>query len=400
MRTRRWAGLTAATATLTALTVTALPNTASAAAQTLNITVGGDAQVSGVVFEGMRFLVPGTLKVHKGDILTFGFAGFHTATLLPAGVGATDWRQDNATGVGGPTATYSPIVLDQDDATTPPTFMFNNNVLFPTDPTCGTATSPCAYDGKSVLNSGLPLAADSFSATINANPGDSFWVVCLIHGMMQMRVQVVPDTDATTTQDAINTYASTEIAAEHEQAAALIPRLNQPSSHKTSSGATVWDAFAGFDGDGWGLNGMFPKRLVVLKGDKVRWHFAQLTGNIHTVTFPKSAAAAYADTDFSGQNVKCEGANGGPDTAPDAAPPVFCSAGPQAFEAEIRGAAVVRMGTAKYDGTGYHSSGVEGADAGQVAPYTLKFTKRSGKIGFKYACAVHGSMMHGKVVVK
>ena len=97
----------------------------------------------------------------------------------------------------------------------------------------------------------------------------------------------------------------------------------------------------------------------------------------------------------------CEGANGGPDTAPDAPPPTFCSSGPQNFEAEVRGAAALRMGSGKYNGTGYHSSGVEGMEAGTVAPYDLKFTKVKTKHGgWKYACVVHGSMMTGHVYVK
>ena len=39
---------------------------------------------------------------------------------------------------------------------------------------------------------------------------------------------------------------------------------------------------------------------------RVRWHFAQLLGNVHTVTFPRSTAIALANKDFAGQNVVCE----------------------------------------------------------------------------------------------
>lgn len=403
MRITRWASLAVAAGTIAG--VSAIPaTTAQAAATTLNIQEGGDALVHGTPFESMRFLAPGPLLVHKGDTLTFTIAGFHTVAVLPAGQSATDWTQDNATGVAGPTSTYSPIVLDSDDATNPPTLMFNNNMAFPTDPNCGTATTPCAYDGKSLVNSGLPApgstGAPTFSVTVNANPGDSFWVICMIHHMMQMRVEVVSDTTATTTQSAIDTYKAQTLAADHEEAAALIPKL-QKQTGRTVSGHKVWDAYAGYDGDGWGLDAMFPTKLHIIKGQTVRWHFAQLTHNIHSVTFPRSAANTYANDDFAGQNVHCEGANGGPDTAPDAPPPTFCTSGLQNFEAEIRGAAAVRMGSGKYNGTGYHSSGVEGEEAGIVTTYDLKFTKVSPKHGgFKYACTVHGAMMTGHVYVK
>jgi plastocyanin len=386
-------------ATLSALTVTVLPGTASAAAQTLTVQVGGDSAVGNVGFEGMRFLAPPTMTVHKGDTITFNFAGFHTATLIPANTGAEDWRQDNASGV---TGKYSLVVPDTDDG--PTTFMFNNAVFFPTDPTCGTATSPCAWDGKSVLNSGVGVAigAPSFSVTVNATPGDSFWVLCLVHTMMQTRIKVVPDSDTATTQAQIDAYKTQTLAADQEAAAAMIPMLQNPSSHKDANGNTVWDAYAGFDGDGWSLDAMFPTKLHITRGQTVRWHFTQLLGNLHTVTFPRSAAKTYSEVDFGGTNVKCEGANGGPDTAPTQATPPFCSTGLQDFEAEIRGAALLPMGTHKYDGTGYHSSGAMGPGGLGTAPYDLKFTKVSPKHshGWTYACNIHGTMMTGHVYVK
>src|SRR5688572_7865409 len=49
--------------------------------------------------ESMRFLAP-TLKVHKGDTLTFDFASFHTASLLPVGDDFLAFRSANTGGVG------------------------------------------------------------------------------------------------------------------------------------------------------------------------------------------------------------------------------------------------------------------------------------------------------------
>jgi plastocyanin len=390
VRTKRWAGVLLAGGTAAALSI--VPTAANAAPSTLTIKVGGDTQVSGVTLEGMRFDAP-ALKVHKGDMLTFDFRGFHTATLIPAGVGADDWRMDH-TGRGGD---YSLIQPDTDDS--PAAFQFNKAVLFPSDPTCGTSANPCAYSGNTVVNSGAPFSSNSFSVTVNANPGDSFWVLCLIHGMMQMRVSVVADNVATTTQSAINSYAAGTLARDRQEAASLIPKLQKQTRHKTASGHYVWDAYAGYDGDGWGLDGMFPRTLHILKGQTVRWHFAQLTGNVHTVTFPRSSANSFANSDFAGTNVKCEGASG--DTKADAAPPTFCSNGGVASaEFELRANAVLPHGTHSYAGTGLHSSGIGGEEAGSVRPYDLRFTKRSIKTGWKYACAVHGSMMSGAVIVK
>lgn len=391
MRIKRWAGLAVAAGTLAG--VSALPVTAAGAAATpatLTVQVGGDSAVAGIPFEGMRFLAPPTFTVHKGDTINFDFAGFHTATLLPDDQSPDEWEAENTAGLGSP---YGLVAPDSDDSATQ--FEFNNAAVLPSDPTCGTATSPCAYDGKSVVNSGAPFAANSFAVTINDAPNSVIWVVCLIHPDMKMRISVVDDATATTTQSAIDSYKSQTLAADHEAAAALIPTLEKPSKHKTSGGKVVWDAYAGFDQDGWGLDSMFPHALKIKKGQTVRWHFSQLMGNIHTVTFPKKQAVSLSNQ--FGVPV-CESASG--DTPPTSQAPPFCT-DPTSLELHVPGAALLAAGSHSYSGptSGMHSSGVEGAGAPSMAPYDLKFTHRSNKKGFTYACIVHGAMMDGTVIV-
>lgn len=391
MRVNRWGSLLVAAGTV-AGTVVGLTSSAGAASspQTLTIGVGGDRVVSGVTVEGMRFDAP-TLNVHKGDTLTFKFNGFHTATALPQGDNPTDWRAQNM-GPGGP---FSLVQPDSDDS--PPAFEFNKAVLFGNGADgCGGTTNACPYDGD-LLNSGVPIAIQSFSMTVTTNPNTSFWVICLLHGMMQLQVNVVPDSSPATTQAAVDGYAKSTLASDNEQAAALIPKLQVQTSHKVGHHKVV-DAFAGFDGDGFGLDGMFPNTIHIKKGQFVRWHFSQLMDNIHTVTFPRSAAISF-EKDFSGGNMKCEGASG--DTTTNAPPPVFCNpGGPGALEVELRAGAVAPVGGHKYAGHGVFSSGVRGLETGNAAPYTLRFTKKSGKHGFRYACNVHGGMMSGRVIVK
>jgi plastocyanin len=389
VRITRWAGIAVAGATTAAMAV--LPVTAAhAAAQTLSVQVGGDTAVSGVAFEGMRFDAP-TVSVHKGDTLTFAFAGFHTATLLPVGETPNEWRAAHQAGL---TSDHSLVVPDSDDNNG--MLEFNPADFFPSDPTCGSASTPCAYDGKTLVNSGAPLASNSFTVTINDNPGDTFYVICLIHPGMSLAVNVVPDATAATTQAAIDSYKSSVLASDHEGAAALIPKLEKQTSHKTAGGATVWDAYAGFDQDGYGLDGMFPKTLHIKKGQTVRWHFTQLMGNIHTVTFPRSKAVQMNSSAF-GYPI-CEGASG--DTPPDMPAPPFCSSGAQNLELEVTPQSVLRSsGTSVSSATQFRSSGVEGAGAPSNASYDLKFTKASPKAGFKFACIVHGGMMSGAVHV-
>ena len=374
-------------------TMAVLPiGAAHAAAQTLSIQVGGDSQVNGTLFEGMRFLAPSAVVVNKGDTLTFDFAGFHTATLLPANQGPDEWKAQNATGLG---STYGLVDLDSDDSGN---FLINPKVAFPSDPTCGSSSTPCAYDGSAVVNSGISVLSPSptWSVTINGKPGDSFWVVCLVHPDMAMRVQIAQGAQTATTQAAIDSYKASTLSDDHESAAALLPKLNKPTSHKTASGKVVWDAYAGFDQDGYGLDGMFPHALHVTKGQTVRWHFTQLMGNIHTVTFPKSKVGAL---NAAFPNPVCEGASG--DTPPSAAPPQFCSTGPQDLELELAGSSLLPAGGHTYaGGSAILNSGVEGAGAPSTAPFDVKFTKASGTKGFQYACIVHGVMMSGTVFVK
>jgi plastocyanin len=388
VRIKRWASLAIAAGTVAG--VTALPvTTAQAAVTAYSVQVGGDTAVSGVGFEGMRFLAPQTFAVHKGDSITFTMAGFHTATLLPDDQQNPDtWRAQHQAGL---SSDYSLIVPDSDDGATQ--FEFNNAGALPSDPQCGTETTACGYDGKTVVNSGA--FASTFTVTIDDNPGASIWVICLIHPDMQMHIQVVPDATTSTTQAEVDSYKTSTLAADHEGAAALIPKLEKPTHHKTSSGAVVWDAYAGFDQDGYGLDGMFPSTMHIKKGQTVRWHFSQLMGNIHTVTFPKSQAVS-----LSGQFgvPACEADPA--DTPPTSPNPPFCT-DPTTLELHVPGAALLPAGSHSYAGStsGLRSSGVEGVGAPSMAPYDLKFTHLSNKKGFRYACIIHGGMMSGTVIV-
>lgn len=391
-RTRLTAALLAG-GTAAALVLTPVP-AAQAAPTTLSINVGSADLLRGVVFEGMKFGAPDTITVHRGDTLTFNFEGFHTATLIPAGVGADDWRLDHT----GPGGDFAVLQNDADDPQ--PAFELNKKVLFPSVQGCGTSSTPCSYKGTAVVNSGAPLGSPTFSVTVDANPGTTFWVLCIIHPMMQMRVTVVPDSATTTTQAQIDATESAVNAAQREEAVAVIKRLQKPTRHRTAGGRVVWDAYAGYDGDGWGLNAMFPTTLRIDKGDRVRWHFAQLLGNLHSVTFPRSTAINLAENDFSGQNVRCESPGG--DTAPDAPPPTFCSSGAQNVEFEVRAIGVLPQGGQKFLGakTGLRSSGVRGPDGPTTRPYDLRFMRVSPKKGFRYACTIHGEMMSGTVIVR
>ena len=68
----------------------------------------------------------------------------------------------------------------------------------------------------------------------------------------------------------------------------------------------------------------------------------------------------------------------------------------------VRAIGVLPQGSHKFFGkkTGLRSSGVRGPDGLTTASYDLKFKRVSPAKGFRYACAVHGAMMSGTVIVR
>ena len=355
--------------------------------------------------ESMRFLAP-TLKVHKGDTLTFDFPGFHTAALLPVDTDFLAFRSANTGGIDKP---FSIFISDPDDTTaegaTPakPAVKANPAAASPSvggvPADCGAADNPCEYDGSEVVNSGLPQGPPPtpFTTTINANPGESFWVICLLHTHMNLRVNVVPDSEATTTQAEIDAARTSMISYDKEWAEATDAKLiSKQSSHTTASGQKVYDVFAGKDNHWASLNGFYPAKTTVSKGATVRFHWSNLVYEDHTVTMPKPAAFTLFDEFFT---LGCD-PDGDSGTSPDTAP---TSEGPPCedmMQLEIDTTARVFNGIGDGIFTGasdLEHSGFRGAQF-RNDHLDVKFTKASTKKGWKYFCMLHP--MNGRVVVK
>jgi plastocyanin len=375
---------------------------------TLDVQVGAPLfeLAGGAPADGMRFMAP-PLTVHKGDTLNFGFAGFHTATLLPVGQDPAAWIEANATGLDEP---YNVIQLDPDDtgidpgsSDSKPAVKFNNNVALPNedglplDPQCGAAPNACSYDGGSVLNSGLPLAQDvpPFSVLVDANPGDTFWVICLLHPNMLLQVNVVASNETATTQAEVDAYRDATAASD----AAAAAELHAKHVNKRVKRNGAWQAFGGMDGDGFALLGNYPSKLVIRKGDRVRWRFDRLPFEIHTVSFPKSEAREIIRNDFVPACDPDGDTGPGPDNPPEMEAPPFCN-DPSQLEIELTALTVHQYGNGTFRGGDFETSGVRGDFGVSTEPYTLKFAKRSPKKGFKYMCMIHGGFMDGTVVVK
>jgi len=126
----------------------ATPMAALARAQTV-YTIGVDnAGPTGHDFEYVDYFPREGAKVSAGDVLNFHWNtstvdGAHTATFLPKGAPFPGLAIPEPTG---------------DEAG----LQFNPDILFPSNPTCGSSKSnPCVYDGTQVVSSGF---------IFNANP--------------------------------------------------------------------------------------------------------------------------------------------------------------------------------------------------------------------------------------
>ena len=358
--------------------------------------------------ESMRFLAP-TLNVHKGDTLTFDFAGFHTASLLPVDADFLAFRAANTGGVG---KAYSALIPDPDDTTAEgaaadkPALKSNPAVGLPNiggaPVTCGaTIDDPCNYDGTEVVNSGLPLAPPPviFSVTIDANPGESFWVMCFVHTHMNLRVNVVADATTATTQADIDAAKASQTAFDQEWAEATDAKLiNKQSSHVTAQGKKVYDVFAGKDSHWANLNGFYPARTTVPKGATVRYHWSNLVYEEHTVTMPTPSAFSLFDQFFAPMCDPDGDAGPGPDTADESVPPAPPCGDPSQFEFDMSSRAFWGVGNGTFSGASdLEHSGFRGAQF-RNDHFDVKFSARSKPKGWKFICILHP--MQGRIVVK
>jgi plastocyanin len=390
-RRRVWAWVAA-----TGLLAGIFPATQAGAQATYEVQIGQFLRSAPA--ESMRFF-PESLTVHPGDVLHFTSEGFHTATLLPAGIGADDFVADYASGLDEP---WNFISADPDEPQG--NAKANNRVLLPSDPSCGAPEAPCEFDGggdpvDGVLNSGLPIAGPlDFSVEVTADPGDSFWVICLVHPKMQMRVKVVAGDEEVSDPGDIAQQTRQQIRQDTEHAAALHSKLSDRQTSHRSGGHRVWDAWTGFDTKYLALYAFYPQILNVSKGDTVRWHFDALYFEDHTVTGPTSKGRRIASQSFVPGCDPDGDAGPGPDNPPDMEDPPFCN-DPSQLEFDIPANFVLPRGngrvTSRHD---FESSGISGANIPGPPTFDLRFTKKLDS-PYKYLCLIH-PFMRGKVFVK
>lgn len=363
---------------------------------TYNIQIG--ARLPGGA-ESMRFF-PSSLKVHEGDQLHYTSGGFHTATLLPVGESAQDWVDANASTQDQPFSHYR---FDPDDGVGD--LKENVDALIQNRDDCGpfTGGTPCDFDGVTVLNSGVAFEGPlDFTAIVNAPAGNSFWVVCLIHPHMRMKVTVVPDLDPTTTQGEIDANRSAKIAQDTDAALALDAKYEaKQTKHRTRSGRMVWDVWQGVDSHWVSLPETYPKRLNIKKGQRVRWHFDQLIYETHSATFPLDEQRWFADIETFNLVCDPDGDGGpGPDTPGDEQDPEICPGGISEVEVDFEAKSAQGTGDGVVNNQGLQNSGIRGVGTQSFESYDVKFAKKSGRKPYTFFCFFHGPKMFTRVNVR
>ncbi|HYP22704.1 MAG TPA: hypothetical protein VEV43_03950, partial [Actinomycetota bacterium] len=159
------------------LAATAVPGGNAFANHGGNLTIQVAAPLDDVPGESLRFLAPYTIRVHRGDTVTFDLHNGHSAGLLPEDESAQDWLDENWYS---PTGQYTPVAQDDEAGELIDNF---HNIDTPSDATCGgSGETACEYDGNELVYSGTVFGVDvppggqfpetmTFATTIQAQPG-------------------------------------------------------------------------------------------------------------------------------------------------------------------------------------------------------------------------------------
>ncbi|HEX2295031.1 MAG TPA: hypothetical protein VHN37_06945 [Actinomycetota bacterium] len=372
-----------------------------------NLTIQVASDLQGVPGESLRFLAPYTIRVHRGDTVTFELHNGHSAGLLPDDVGAQDWLDENWYS---PNGAYSPAVQDDEAGEIIDNF---RAIDMPSDETCGNTGEPaCNYDGNDLVYSGSifgqppppegqePPESFTFATTIDVPQGTRIWVANLVFPGQRMKIQVVGNNEAATTQADIDTARAAQLAADQEWADAMHAKMkSKRTSHVAQDGTRVWDAWAGVDNEHASLNQFYPRKLKVKKGQRIRWHFTQNLNQIHTVSMP-FPRIFNEPPEFFG-SFECDSPNGADTAAPPPPSEEQEPTCPEGTTLEFEfGAFATGTGNGTWSGPNdIEHSGLRGADLQHLSPplqykdpYTVRMNRKTGGEPMTYVCAIHENM--------
>ena len=304
--------------------------------------------------------------------------GFHTATLLKTGET-----------VGQALAKYPFAVPDAEDGAKQ--LQLNPAAVAPTHPpagsgapgACGSAATPCVYNGSADLNSGGNGTDGSthFFVKVNVPAGTTVNVVCLIHPGMSGSFQVVGAGTPSSTPNGVASAAASQAATDTAGALTAEAAAETPQTVTNSDGTHTVTLIAGTATSYVEVAEMLPGAATVSAGDTVRW-VTKTVKDPHTVTFPVGSAPETEPIP-----TYCEGS---PDAlVPDGQQGPPCGGDPSKIEVHINPAPVGP--TTVPTPVTLASSGII---ATPPAPFPTSYSFTFPNPGtFTYQCRVHDHMV-------
>ncbi len=381
MRLRKGPAAVLASIALTAGVIAVPATTEAAHAATQTIAVGVDhSPPGGHNFEYVDYFPRSSVKVHTGDVVDFGWArspdGLHTATLLKTGeTPGHAW------------AAHGLAVPDADDGSQ---LQVNPAITSPTHPpagsgapgACGSAATPCVFNGSADLNSGANPTdgASHFFVKVNVPAGTTVNVVCLVHPGMAMSFQVVGASAAASIPSGVAAAANAQASSDTAGALAAEAASQTPQVATNTGGTHTVTLTAGTATAHVEVAEMLPSSATVTAGDTVRW-VTKTIKDIHTVTFPLGAAPQTEPIPF-----YCEGM---PDTLLTGPPgPSACGGDPTKIETHLNVAPV--GGTTILSPVTVATSGLL---ATPPAPFPGEYSFTFPNPGtYTYQCRIHDHM--------
>jgi plastocyanin len=270
---------------------------------------------------------------------------------------------------------------------------------------CGTAETPCVFDGTSIVSMGAPLAGPPapFVVTVTAPPG-TYAFHCRVHpGMAGSLTVVAAGAPGATTSASADAAAAAQATADVAAGMAAETAASKASTSKRANGTTLWKLTAGTSDPAGrvAVLDMLPRKITIKRGDAVVWRPLD-RNEPHTITFPAGGSPAAIPM--------CEGA-GGTDTpaVPTVNPPTSpldfgCNGGP-VDEFEFSGGNGVTTITSPQTVSDSGIVAYRTEAAGYDVPATAALSKwqvsfAGAKAGtYTYVCLIHEGMS-GTIVVR
>jgi plastocyanin len=232
---------------------------------------------------GYNDFFPRTLSVPRGTTIQFVDKGFHTFSLLPHGL--TINADMHASGIGQP---------DADDTTRNPNGTSHTQLfvpgLAPSPAGCGSAATPCEFNGSQVVSQGNPLglpgaAPGPVNIKLTAAPG--FYAFhCRVHPGMSGHLHILRASASAPSKAHVLQRVRRQVHKDKVDALA-VEASARATRTQGAHGHSVWHMWAG----AVSTNGrvaileFLPRNLHVRRGDRVVWTVPG-AAEVHTVTFP------------------------------------------------------------------------------------------------------------------